>query len=122
MSSKCSICNNKKSTFISQGSGLFNSLGLNTPQNRMKMLYGMLLDNKIINMNNIINKFLLAGDKFMPEMHLRQPRFVYSACGPLTRHKELKNLNKQVIRVIFIEMILIKLVFNTILVMQIIKI
>ena len=38
-------------------------------------------------MNNIINKFLLAGDKFMPEMHLRQPRFVYSACGPFTRHK-----------------------------------
>ena len=36
MSSKCSICNNKKSKFISQGSGLFNSLGLNTPQNRMK--------------------------------------------------------------------------------------
>ena len=39
-------------------------------------------------MNNIINKFLLAGDKFMPEMHLRQPRFVYSVCGPFTRHKE----------------------------------
>ena len=39
-------------------------------------------------MNNITNKFLLAGDKFMPEMHLRQPRFVYSACGPFTRHKE----------------------------------
>ena len=39
-------------------------------------------------MNNIINKFLLAGDKFMPEMHLRQPRFVYSASGPFTRHKE----------------------------------
>ena len=36
MSSKCSICNNKKSKFISQGSGLFDSLGLNTPQNRMK--------------------------------------------------------------------------------------
>ena len=36
MSSKCSICNNKKSTFISQGSGLFDSLGLNTPQNTMK--------------------------------------------------------------------------------------
>ena len=74
-------------------------------------------------MNNIINKFLLAGDKCMPEMHLRQPRFVYSACGPFTRHKkELKNLNKQVIRVIFIEMNSIKLVFNTILLMQIIKI
>ena len=38
--------------------------------------------------NNMINEFLLAGDKFMPEMHLRQPRFVYSACGPFTRHKE----------------------------------
>ena len=52
------------------------------------MLCGMLLDNKIINMNNIIIKFLLAGDKFMPEMHLRQPQFVYSACGPFTGHKE----------------------------------
>ena len=39
-------------------------------------------------MNEIINKFLLVGDKFMPEMHLIQPRFVYSACGPFTRHKE----------------------------------
>ena len=36
MSSKCSICNNKKSTFISQGSGFFDSLGLNALQNRMK--------------------------------------------------------------------------------------
>ena len=39
-------------------------------------------------MHNIINKFLLAGDKFMPEMHLRQPQVFYSACGPFTRHKE----------------------------------
>ena len=39
-------------------------------------------------MNNVINKFLLAGDKFMPEMHLRQSQFVYSACGPFTGHKE----------------------------------
>ena len=52
------------------------------------MLCGMLLDNKIIYMNNIINKFLLAGDKFMPEMHLRQRQFNYSACSPFTRHKE----------------------------------
>ena len=36
MLSRCSICNNKKPTFISQGSGLLDSLGLNTPQNRMK--------------------------------------------------------------------------------------
>ena len=39
-------------------------------------------------MNNVINTFLLASDKFMPEMHLRQPQFVYSACGTFTRHKE----------------------------------
>ena len=39
-------------------------------------------------MNKVINKFLLAGDKFMPEMHLMQPRFVYSTCRPFTRYKE----------------------------------
>ena len=39
-------------------------------------------------MNEIVNKCLLAGDKFMPEMHLRQPRFTYSACGPFTKNKE----------------------------------
>ena len=39
-------------------------------------------------MNDIINKFLLDGDKFMPEMHLRQPEFTYSACGPFTKSKE----------------------------------
>ena len=39
-------------------------------------------------MNNTINKFLLAADKFMPEMHLRQSGFTYSACGPFTKHKE----------------------------------
>ena len=39
-------------------------------------------------MNDMINKFLLAGDKFMREMHLRQPQFIYSAGGPFTRHKE----------------------------------
>ena len=36
----------------------------------------------------IINKFLLVRDKFIHEMHLRQPQFVYSACGPFTRYKE----------------------------------
>ena len=36
MLSKCAICSNKKSKFISQGSDLLNNLGLNTPQNRMK--------------------------------------------------------------------------------------
>ena len=39
-------------------------------------------------MNEIVNKFLLAGDKLMPEMHLKQLGFTYSACGPFTRNKE----------------------------------
>ena len=38
-------------------------------------------------MNEIINKFLLAADKFMPEMHLRQCRFTYRACGPFVKKK-----------------------------------
>ena len=41
-------------------------------------------------MNEIVNKFLLAADKFMPEMHLRQPGFTHSACGPFTKNKEIK--------------------------------
>ena len=39
-------------------------------------------------MNEIVIKFLLAGDKFMPEVHLKQPGFIYSACGPFTKNKE----------------------------------
>ena len=39
-------------------------------------------------MNEIVNKFLLGGDKYMPEMHLRQTQFVYSACGPFTKNEE----------------------------------
>ena len=39
-------------------------------------------------MNEIVNKFLLAGDKFMPEMHLKQPGFTYSVCGSFTKNKE----------------------------------
>ena len=39
-------------------------------------------------MNEIVNKFLLVGDKFMPEMHLKQHGFTYRACGPLIKNKE----------------------------------
>ena len=41
-----------------------------------------------IKMNEILNKFLLAGDKFMPEMYLKQQGFTYSACGPFIKNKE----------------------------------
>ena len=39
-------------------------------------------------MNKIVKKFLLAGDKFMPEMHLKKPGFTYSTCGPFAKNKE----------------------------------
>ena len=39
-------------------------------------------------MSEIVNKFLLADDKFLPEMHLKQTGFTYSACGPFTKNKE----------------------------------
>ena len=41
---------------------------------------------KLYKMNEIVNNFLLAGDKFMPDMHLKQPRFTYDACGPFTKN------------------------------------
>ena len=54
-------------------------------------------------MNEIVNKFLLACDKIIPEMHLKQPGFTHSACGPLQKKtkKEFKNLKKQEIQTIF---------------------
>ena len=39
-------------------------------------------------MNGIVDKFLLVGDTFMPEVHLKQVGFTYSACGPFTKNKE----------------------------------
>ena len=39
-------------------------------------------------MNEILNKFLQTGDKFMPEMHLKRLGFTCSACGPFTKNKE----------------------------------
>ena len=56
-------------------------------------------------MNEIVNKFFF-GDNFMPEMHLKQLGFAYSACGLFTKtKKEFKNLKKQETQNIFTEMI-----------------
>ena len=53
-------------------------------------------------MNEIVNEFLLAGDKFIPEIHLRQPGFTYRACGPFTKNeKRIQKLKKQEIQDIF---------------------
>ena len=46
------------------------------------------IDAYVKRLNEIVNKSLLAGDKFTPEMHLKQPGFTYSARGPFTKNKE----------------------------------
>ena len=40
-----------------------------------------------VKLNEIVNNFLLVGDKFMPEIHLNQPVSTYRACGPFTKNK-----------------------------------
>ena len=75
-------------------------------------------------MNKIVNKLLLVGDNFMLEMHLKQPVFTYSACGPFTKNKERieKLKKKQDIQAIFTKMNLISLLFSMIWLMEILKI
>ena len=63
---------------------------------------------KMYKMNQIANNFLLLGDKFMPEMHLRQPGFTYSVSGLL------KTNGERIEKILFIKMSLIKLDFNII--------
>ena len=65
--SNCDACGKKKLTFIKD-----------------KELHNF----DLFKINKIMNKFLLIGDKFMPELHLKQPGFTYSACGPFTKHRE----------------------------------
>ena len=66
-------------------------------------------------MNEIVNTFLLIRNKFMPEMHLKQPGFTYSPCGLFTKNKErIENLCKLEIQILFIKMNLVKLDFNMI--------
>ena len=73
-------------------------------------------------MNERVNKFLLAGDKFIPEMNLKQRAFTYSACDQFAKtKKEFKNLCKQEVQIIFTRMILMKFVFNMIWLMVNIK-
>ena len=54
-------------------------------------------------MNKLVNKLLQAGDKFIPEMYLRQSGFTYCVCRPFTKNKEYKNLKKQKIHYIFVK-------------------
>ena len=94
--SKYSVCNSKKSKFLKkqEAKGLLSNLtGIKIPILSDLPILNVILYN--YKMDAIINKFSLAGDEFMPEMHLRQPGFMYSACGPSTRNKErIKNAKK----------------------------
>ena len=75
---KCATCDSKKPIFIKKGepSKLLNCLGLKTPSSIILLIADTLF--QIYKMKEIINNFLLAGEKFMPEIHLRQPEFTYS--------------------------------------------
>ena len=78
---------------------------------------------KLYKMNEIVNKFLLAGDKFRPEMRLKQPRFIIVLVDHLLKiRKKFKNLKKQERQAIFTKMNLIRLAFNMICLMEILKI
>ena len=72
-------------------------------------------------MNEIINKLLLAADKFMPEMHLKQPGFNYSACRPFTKTR-IQKFKETGDQTIFTKMNLIRLIFNMTWLMEILKI
>ena len=89
---KCAMCGSKNSRFIKnqEAKGLFSNLGLKTPLNKDPILGDVLFWSASLKykMNENVNRFLLAGDKFMPEMHVKQPGFTYSACGPFTINKE----------------------------------
>ena len=88
MQSKCSVCGIKKSRFLKEqeSKGLLSNLGIKTPLRKIPLLN--VLFSMRIKMNEIINTFLLVVDQFLPEMHLKQPGFTYSACDPFTKNKE----------------------------------
>ena len=87
--SKCAIYNSKKSRFIKnqEAKGLLSNLGIKTPLSRVPIFGDVLFWCVSIKMNEIVNNFLLAGDKFKPEMHIKQPGFTYSASGLFTKNK-----------------------------------
>ena len=74
-------------------------------------------------MNEIVNKFLLAGDKYMTETHLKQPDLLIVLADHLLKTKnEFRNLKEQVLRVIFTKMNLLRHAFNMRCLMEILKI
>ena len=87
MQSKFADCGIKKSKLVKQqeAKGLLSNLGIKTQLSKIPLLNAIL---RCIKMNEILDIFLLVGDTFMPEMHLKQPGFTNSACASFTRNKE----------------------------------
>ena len=86
--SKCTVCDNKTLKFIKEQEARILLCKLTVTK------VPILSDSNIANiffwkykMNAIVNKLLIAGDKFMSERHLRQPEFTWSTCGPFTKNK-----------------------------------
>ena len=86
--SKCTVCNTKNVRFIKEqeASGLLSSLGIKKPLSQIP-LGGPLLFSRY-KINEIVNKLALAGDNFMPGMHLGQPGYTYYAYRPCIENKE----------------------------------
>ena len=78
----------KKSRFVKkqEAKGLLSKLGIKTLLNKIQLLGDILF--RVCKMNKTANKFLLAGDNFITEMHLKEPCFTYSARGPFTKNKK----------------------------------
>ena len=86
--SKYTKCGNKKSRFVKEqeAKGLLSNFGIKTPLSKIPLLNVLFF--KSIKMNEIVINVLLAGYKFIPEMHLKQLGFTYSACGPFTKNEK----------------------------------
>ena len=117
--SKREFSDSKKSNFIKQqeASRLLSSLGIKAPLNKIPLSGPLSFEqHETYKMKEIVNKFLLAGDKFLPEMDLRQWNI-----NKKTKKKS-KKLKKQEIHNIFIKTNQIKLVFNLTWLMETLKI
>ena len=88
MQSKCSVCGIKKSIFIKEqrAENLISSLSLKTPLSKVPLLGDILFWE--YKKNEIVNKYLLDWEKFMPEIHSKKTGFTYSACSPFTKNKK----------------------------------
>ena len=98
------MLDSKKSKFVieQEAGGLLSSLKIKTTLTKISLVGSFLLWE--YKMNERVTKFLLAGDKFMPEMHLSKPRFTYSAYDLFTKNKgRIQNSKKQEIHNIFIK-------------------